>query len=199
MRRVVIGLTGVLGSGKTTAAGYFKRLGADVIDADKIAHQVLADKGIVKKITSYFGEDVLRNRKIDRKKLAGIVFGDGTKLKKLCGIIHPVVLKRIKKILKKSGKGVVIIDAPLLIESGLHKAMDAVIAVRIKQSAQLKRCLRLGYSEEEALKRIKAQMPQHKKLRYADFIIDNSGSRKEVKKQVLEIWKKYVKGGNKNG
>lgn len=190
MKPYVMGITGNLGSGKTTVAGYFKNLGSKVIDADKITHGVLLNKGIKEEIVAAFGKGVLENKRIDRKKLAKIVFNNKGSLRKLCNIVHPPILKRIRKIIKDYRKKVTVIDGPLLIESGLHREMDKIIVVSINKKDQISRCIKLGYSKNQALKRTKTQISLRQKLRYADFIIDNKGSKLETKRQVLEIWRK---------
>ena len=186
----LIGITGGLGSGKTTIAGYFKNSGSKVIDADKVTHAVLLNRGIKEEIVATFGKGVLKNGRVNRKKLAKIVFNNKGNLRKLCNIVHPPILKRIRKITRDSKKKITVIDGPLLIESGLHREMDKIIVVSINKKDQIGRCIKLGYSKKEALKRTKAQMPLRQKLRYADFIIDNNGSKLEAKRQVAQIWKK---------
>lgn len=191
----LIGITGGLGSGKTVIAGYFKNSGSKVIDADKVTHAVLLNKGIKEEIVATFGKGVLKNGRVNRKKLAKIVFNNKGNLKKLCSIVHPPILKRIRNIITNSKKKIIVIDGPLLIESGLHREMDKIIVVSINKKDQIGRCIKLGYSKEEALKRIKAQMPLRQKLRYADFIIDNNGSKLEAKRQVAQIWRKLNENG----
>lgn len=186
----LIGITGGLGSGKTTIAGYFKNRGSKVIDADKITHAVLLNKGIKEEIGATFGKSVLKNGRVNRKKLAKIVFNNKGSLRKLCNIVHPPILKGIKKIIRGSKKKITVIDGPLLIETGLHREMDKIIVVSINKKNQIDRCVKLGYSRNQALKRTRAQMPLRQKLRYADFIIDNNGSRSETRRQVKEIWNK---------
>ncbi len=193
MKPYVIGITGNLGSGKTMVAGYFKNLGSKVIDADKITHGILLNKENKEEIVAAFGKGVLKNKRIDRKKLAKIVFNNKGSLRKLCNIVHPPILKRIRKIIRDSRKKVTVIDGPLLIESGLHREMDKIIVVSINKKDQMSRCTKLGYSKNQALKRTKTQISLRQKLRYADFIIDNNGSKLETKQQVLEIWRKINK------
>ena len=174
-------------------AGYFKNLGSKVIDADKITHGLLLNKENKEEIVAAFGKGVLKNKRIDRKKLAKIVFNNKGSLRKLCNIVHPPILKRIRKIIRDSRKKVTVIDGPLLIESGLHREMDKIIVVSINKKDQMSRCTKLGYSKNQALKRTKTQISLRQKLRYADFIIDNNGSKLETKQQVLEIWRKINK------
>jgi len=190
MKKQLIGVTGSLLSGKTTVSNIFKQKGFLVINADNIGHGILKNKEVIKKIVSCFGRDVLKNNKIDRRRLSEKVFSNYNILKKLNIITHPLILKGIWEIINKSKKKKIVIDAPLLIESGLYTKMDKVIVVLIDKSEQIKRCIKEGYSEKEASARIKSQYAQYKKMDFADFIIDSSSSKKETRKQALEIIKK---------
>jgi dephospho-CoA kinase len=187
-KRLIIGLTGNFGSGKTTVAKIFKLHGARVIDADKIAHTIIKPGSkAYKNLVSYFGRTILeKNRQINRQNLAKKIFSDRKALIKLNKITHPEIISGIKKEIKASQEKIVVLDAPLLIESGLDSIVDKIIVVKIKKDTQLKR-LASKYSRREILERIKAQMPQEKKLLLADFIIDNSGTITKTKKQVSKI------------
>lgn len=170
---MIVGLTGSFGTGKTTVARMFKKLGAEVIDADKIVHKFIDAS--------------------TRKKLAKIVFKRKAYLELLCKIIHPLVIKRIKKEIKqlKPKKNIVIIDAPLLIESGLHRIVDILIVVKAKKATQIQRAMRhMGLRKDEISKRIRFQMPLREKINLADFVIDNDGTIDETRRQVMDIWKK---------
>jgi len=192
-KKMILGLTGSFGSGKSTVAGMLRACGASVLDADKIAHRCLS-RGTVtyKKILSIFGTRILnRNKKIDRKRLAAVVFGNKALLKILNKIIHPQVISIIKEKLRRCDKKIIVIDAPLLIEAGLRRIADKLIVVKTSRPQQIKRIqkrMRLG--REEISKRIKAQIPLQCKVRLADFVIDNNGTRKQTQRQVKEIWKK---------
>jgi len=189
---MVIGITGSFGSGKTTVAKMFARLGAYAIDADKVYHSLIRrGKKCYKKIVRYFGKDILAGRgRIDMEKLGKIVFKDRSKLKLLNSITHPEITKEIKRIVKLNKGRFIIIDAPLLIESGFYKEVDRIILVANKRDDQVKRKSEsAGLPAQETLKRIRMQMPFKKKLAFADFIIDNSGSRRNTLTQVKEIWK----------
>jgi dephospho-CoA kinase len=189
---MIIGITGSFGSGKTTVAKMFTRLGAYAIDADKVYHSLIRrGERCYKKIVRYFGKDILaRSGQIDREKLGKIVFKDRTKLKLLNSITHSEIMKKIKRIVKSKKGKFIIIDAPLLIESGFYKEVDSIILVANKKKDQVKRIRESdGLPARETLKRIRMQMPFKKKLAFADFIIDNSGSRLDTLTQVKEIWK----------
>ncbi|MFA5147038.1 MAG: dephospho-CoA kinase [Candidatus Omnitrophota bacterium] len=190
-----IGLTGSFGTGKTFAASVFRRLGADVIDADRIAHRALK-KGspAYKKTVRLFGKEILgRNGDIDRKRLAGIVFGNPGKLALLNRIVHPVVTSRIKERIS-AGKRIKVIDAPLLIEARLTGLVDMLIVVKASRKAQIERCAKkFGMTETEITKRIRSQMPLQRKIEMADLVIDNSGTRSETRKQIMKLWRKVRK------
>jgi len=188
---MIIGITGSFGSGKTTVAKMFASLGAYVIDADKVYHSLIRQRGrCYKKIVAHFGKDILAERgRIDKAKLGKIVFKDVSKLRLLDSVTHPEIIKEIKRIVR-SKKGRVIIDAPLLIESSFYKEADRIILVANKKEEQVKRIREsVGLPAKETLRRIRMQMPFKKKLAFADFIIDNSGSRRNTLAQVKEIWK----------
>ena len=193
---VVIGLTGSLGTGKSTVAGMFANFGAEVLDADAIAHQLIGPQGAcTKSVVKIFGSSVLDGGNIDRRKLAGIVFHDPKKIKRLEGIIHPVVKKeisaRLRKFERSNNVEVVILDVPLLFESRLDRLVDYTVVVKASRQNQIKRARRkFGMSRGEALRRIRNQMPLRDKIRRADIIIDNDGPLTKTKNQVIEIWQR---------
>lgn len=195
-RKTILGITGSFGSGKTTVARIFKSFGAALIDADKLAHECLRrGSRTYKKIVRVFGTGILkRNKEINRKKLAGIVFDNKDLLTRLNRIIHPQVIKQIRQAIRKSKSNFLVLDVPLLIESGLHRIVDKLVVVRINRQVQLRRIKkRTSLGRAEILKRIRSQLPLKEKTRLADFIIDNSGSLKETRKQAEEIRRKLWK------
>lgn len=191
-KKVVIGLTGSFGSGKSTVARIFKSFGASVCDADKIAHSCIEPgKDCYKKIVGFFGKGILgADGAIDRRKLGALVFKDKHSLKKLDSFVHPRVIGLIRKQVKGFYSRFVIIDAPLLIEAGLGEAVDKLVVVTINQKEQVKRLRKKAHlGRADILKRVRAQIPLREKERLADFIIDNSGSISKTKKQVKQVWK----------
>jgi dephospho-CoA kinase len=189
-RRFVIGITGSFGSGKTTVARMFKRRGVGIIDADKIAHSLLKPgQEVYRRLVSVFGAGILtRDRRIDNRRLAGIVFNDTKALKKLNRITHPVIIQRIKDRVRKSTCRTFILDAPLLIEAGLAPTADAIIVVKATRANQMRRVRsRDSLSDREILQRIRHQIPLNRKIRLADFVIDNNGTMNETKEQVEQI------------
>lgn len=189
-KKIVIGVTGSLGTGKTTVSRYFGVLGAKVIDADKIAHRLLKPPSCVyKKIIRIFGSRILKKDKsIDRNKLSQIVFNSSLELKKLNKIIHPEVVRAIKKGISRSAKKAVVLDVPLFFEAGLEPLADKIIVVKTSRVKQLKRLLKkTSLTRQELFKRINSQIPLYDKVRLADFIIDNSGSLRKTKGQVKSL------------
>ncbi|MDP2921939.1 MAG: dephospho-CoA kinase [Candidatus Omnitrophota bacterium] len=176
---MVIGVTGSFGSGKTTVARMFAKLGAYYIDADRVYHSLLRhDSAMRKKIIKHFGETVTMSAgKIDTKKLAKIVFSDRAKLDLLNRLTHPAIKNKIKDMIRAEKTRDIVLEAPLLIESRFYREADIVIVIE-------------GREKEDALMRTRMQMPLNKKLAFADFIIDNSGTREKTFSQVREIWKK---------
>jgi len=192
--KLILGLTGSFGSGKSTVAKLLGVLGAQIIDADKIAHLVYKPQAAAyKKIVDCFGASILRRDKsIDRKKLSVIVFKKESSLKKLNAIVHPQVIRIIQNKLGAAKRNVVVLDAPLLIEVGLTSLVDKLIVVKISRKLQMERVLkRTGLARERILRIIKAQMSLADKVRFADFVIDNSGTIAETKKQVKQMWEKF--------
>lgn len=190
---MIIGITGSFGSGKTTVAKMFDRLGAYVIDADKTCHSLMKPGGkVYVEIIKCFGRVILNKAgRIDRKKLAGVVFKNRAKIALLNNIVHPEAIKEIKKLIRSNkGRGVIVVDAPLLIESGFYKKMDKIVLVKSILSNQVSRAvLTRDMGEKEITRRMRMQAPLKKKLALADFIIDNNGSKKKTLLQVKEIWK----------
>ncbi|NQU74289.1 MAG: dephospho-CoA kinase [Candidatus Omnitrophica bacterium] len=190
----VIGVTGSFGSGKTTVSKILKNLGAVVLNADKITHGVLANVKVRKKILAIFGKGILgKNKKINRRYLGEAAFKNKLLLAKLCKIIHPPVIQRMKSQIKhlrsKRPDVIVVMDAPLLIEAGLSNMVDKLIVVTVNRDLQIKRCKKsTGLDKKNILTRIKIQMPIKEKIRFSDFIIDNSGTEERTKRKVKRIW-----------
>ena len=187
---MVIGVTGNLGVGKTTVAGMFQRLGARVINADRIAHTLIKpDRPAYRKIIKAFGKGVLSGIYISRKRLSKEAFSDRQKLNTLNRITHPEILSVIKeKIRKQSGRQVLVIDAPLLIESGLLPWVDKLVVVKLRPDIQMQRLRRSGLTAGQIKKRLSFQLLQAQKIHCADFVIDNKGTKRHTEKKVRDIW-----------
>jgi dephospho-CoA kinase len=189
---LIIGITGGLATGKTLVADMFGERGAVKIDADDISHRVMdEDPAVKRELVDIFGEEILSGDNIDRRKMAKKVFCNKEELDKLCSVLHPAIIRRIKEEIKENKDKVVVLDAPLLIETGLHEMMDIVIVVFASYENQIKRAADRGISEKEAECIIAMQMPLAEKVKIADFIIDNdSDDIEKTKEGVEEIWQK---------
>jgi len=198
---LIVGLTGGIVGGKSTAASMFRDLGAKIIDADRLGHSVILPyKPAWKKIVKLFGKDILQNDlTIDREQLGKIVFTNQTLLKKLNEITHPEIIKLIKKKINlarnktHNQEKILIIDAALIYEAKIDRLMDKIIVVYIDEDEQIKRLIkRNNLSKKEALQRIKSQIPMKEKVKMADYVIDNSSSLDKTQKQVEKIWQSFV-------
>ena len=184
------GLTGGIASGKSTVAAILRELGFPVLEADRMAHQVIKPgQPAYDEVRSIFGDSILSaDRRIDRSRLAAIVFDDREKLNQLNAIIHPRVEQEMVRQfaeLESSGKhAAAFIEAALIFEAGLHKRLDGVLVVWCLPDEQITRLIERGVSEAEARRRIAAQMPVADKLALATERIDCSGSLEETRRQV---------------
>lgn len=196
--RLIVGITGSFGSGKTTVAELLKKqLGACLINADRIAHDVLKEKNIRDRLSKYFGDKIVgKDSNINTKALAKIVFNDRKSLEKLNQIMHPEIIRIIKEKINASKRKLIVLDAPLLIESSLHRIVNKIILVKTDITVQTTRLKKRGFSEEEIKARISKQLPFEEKIRFADFVVDNNESLKKTRQQVMKIarrlklWKK---------
>lgn len=196
---MTVGLTGGIASGKSLVAGELERLGARIVDADRISREVVrpgtpANAGIVEA----FGPEVLlEDGGIDRKKLGSIVFSDPRKLEVLNSITHPRIRERIRELVSEAERStpsaLIVIDAALLIERGLYSEMSKVIVVYVDEKTQAERLARRDHiTPEEAQKRIRSQMPLKEKLKYADYVIDNNGEPESTLERVREVYRELA-------
>ncbi|WP_408954979.1 dephospho-CoA kinase [Natroniella sp. ANB-PHB2] len=195
-----IGLTGGIASGKSTVANYLKELGAIVLDADKIAHRLMEPQQEVwQRVVKYFGEDILLpNNQINRDKLGEIIFNDSNAKEKLDQLTHPIIIREIKERLKKleQKNEIVIVEVPLLIEAGMIDLFEQVWLVYVPKQVQVERLMaRNDFDYQAAVARVESQMPLAEKKAYADIIIDNNVTKKELKKELRQLWNK-VKPNN---
>lgn len=194
MRKV--GLTGGIASGKSTVSRMFTELGVPVIDADVIAREVVAPGSrALEAIVDAFGEEVLTDEKsLNRARLGEIVFSDPAKKKVLERILHPEIIaeqdRRLRDLEREGRTPFAIVDAAVMIESGSWKRFDSIVVVDCDESQQISRLRhRNAMSEEEAVRRVNAQMPLSEKVKYANHVIDNRGSIDDTRKQVVELKK----------
>lgn len=188
--RTLAGLTGVFGSGKSAVARLFEPLGAEILDADRIAHEALLDgsalyPALAAKFPTAAGKDGM-----DRKKLAEIVFRDPGKRRELEALIHPYVFQRIAEEAADNSAPVIVLEIPLLYETGFDRNCDFCLVVKTSNEVLEKRLREKGFSSEEIRRRLEAQMPLEEKVKRADFVIDNSGDLEATRQQVEKIWKK---------
>lgn len=190
---VIIGLTGSIGTGKSTVAGFLKEFGAHVIDWDVLAREVVkphlrAWQGIV----DFFGEGVLNeDLTLDRQKLANMVFGDKEKVTKLNQIVHPEIYKEDERLTKEIGErdpdAIIVKDIPLLTKEARGSLFDKIVTVAAREEVQLERLEKRGMDIEDAKNRIKSQLPLEEKIKFSDFVIDNNGSMNETREQVEKL------------
>lgn len=191
---MILGITGSIGSGKTTVAKLFTKHWYYGINADEIGHIVIQENlEVYKKLLTFFGDRILdKNKNIDRNRLGDIVFNDIKKMKKLNSITHPAILKEIKNRIKEikqkcKDKTKIVIDAPLLLETNTKNLVDKIIVIKCNEDNILKRNKK--YPKEKIEKILKLQMPFKEKLKYADFAIDNNKDLEHMKNQVEKIIK----------
>lgn len=198
-----VGLTGGLASGKSTVAAFFRELGAFWVDADRIAHELTAPGGLAEReVVARFGGGIVSgDGGIDRKALAAIVFADTQALADLNAIVHPRVREEIARRIREaeamtSPAPVALVDAALLVESGVYRDLDALIVVSCDPDTQIRRAVGRGHlTEAEAAARVAAQAPLQEKLAAADYVIDNDGSLNDTKRQVRDVWAALLRVG----
>ncbi len=190
-----VGLTGSIAVGKSYVGEVFRELGAFVLDADQTSREVVEpNTDGLRLITKGFGDEILHpNGELDRIKLGAIIFADEAKRQLLNSIVHPLVIEKqndwLRRIESENSEAIGIIDAALMIESGGYKRFDQLIVVWCESDIQLKRLmLRNNLSAEDAARRIKSQMPQEEKKRYADFLIDTSDGFDAAKRQTRKVF-----------
>ena len=191
-----VGLTGSIAVGKSHVLRVFRELGCHVLDADRVAREVVAPgtDGLERVVDAFDGETLLqKDGNLDRAKLGAIVFADERKRLLLNSIIHPLVFEEQERWLRfcetADPDGIAIVDAALMIESGGYKRFDKLIVVWCRPDLQLQRLMsRDGLTHDEAEQRIASQMPQDEKKTYADFLIDTSNSYEETRLQTTEVF-----------
>lgn len=199
---LLIGITGGIACGKTEVSKVFQKKGAIILSGDKIGKEVVEkNKTILNELVHTFGKEILnKNQKLNRRKLGELAFSSRESKEKLNRIIHPYLLKelkkRIEKLREKKFEGVVAIDAALIVEWRLQKELDRLIFVESKREDKIKRLHNeKGYSRKEALDRIKSQLPEKTKKNLADFVIINDKGLNELKGEAEKIWNRLIEPG----
>jgi len=198
VRKPVIGILGGIGSGKSAVAVEFAKLGCAVIDADKIAHELLDEPSVKKEVICSFSQAILDHTgKINRKKLADAVFADGDKLLTLNRILHPLVLAQVERLIERYNRQqqvkAIVLDMPLLVEVGWDKRCDRLIFVNCDRKKRLERAKKMGVLGENQLKvRENFQISLDKKVTIADNTIDNNSGFSALARQVADIFSYIV-------
>ena len=187
-----VALTGNIGCGKSTVAGIFRELGAYTVDADELIRSFYR-KGhpVYEQVLKEFGEGILTQEgDIDRKKLADVVFSDREKLRRLEEITHTALYRKLEELFKRlPPSAVVVVEASLLIEKGTYRSYDKTVVVYAPYEVCRERALRKGFSGEDFERRWRNQMNIEEKVKYADYIVDNSDGIEKTRRQVEEIYR----------
>jgi len=190
----VIGLTGGIGSGKSTVSQFLAELGAVIVDADRVGHEAFKpDTDVWREVVAAFGRQILTtNGDVDREKLGETVFANPESLLRLNQITHPRTYEMVKAQLeeyRRQGVSVVVLEAPLLIEAGWSSLVDEVWVTVAPESTVLRRLKeRAGLSEQQSLARIHSQLPSEERIKHADVVIDNDCSLNELRVKVKRLW-----------
>ena len=196
----IIGILGGIGSGKSTVAAEFAKLGCKVIDADKIAHELLDSKSVKEEIVGLFGKAVLDSSgRIERKKLAGVVFASGDKLDSLNGVIHPLVLARAEELIEQYNQQnqvmAIVLDMPLLVEVGWAKRCDRLIFVDCEQKIRAERAKKKDFDENQVKIRENFQISLDNKASVADNAVDNNSDFSALVRQIADIFSDIMNNG----
>ena len=190
----IIGLTGGIGSGKSTVSHYLAELGAVIIDADKVGHEAYRpNTGTWRVLVKTFGNRILAaDNTIDRKKLGSVVFGNHEELARLNAIIHPQITRVVKKQIndyRRQGISVIVLDAPVLLEANAKSLVDEVWVVAADEANVIKRAMaRTGLPEAQIRARIRSQMSNEERMKRAQVVIYNDGTVKELREKVKQLW-----------
>ena len=196
----IIGIIGGIGSGKSTVAAEFAKLGCKVINADKIAHVLLKRKTVKEKVVAAFGRGVLDSKgEINRSKLGSIVFADSDKLSILNGIIHPLVMQRAEELIelykRQNQVKAIVLDMPLLVEIGWAKRCKRLIFVDCGQKIREERAKKLGFGKNQLKIRENFQISLDNKVSLADNMIENNSDFSALVRQVADIFSDIVNNG----
>jgi dephospho-CoA kinase len=199
-KKPIIGILGGIASGKSTVAAEFAKLGCKVIDADKIAHEVIEQKNIKKKIVDVFGSDVLNSAsEVDRKKLAGVVFSSAKKLSLLNNIVHPLVIAQVEQLIEQYNRRnqvrAIVLDMPLLAEIGWTERCDRLIFVDCSEKIRLKRAKKMGFNKNQIKIRENFQISLDNKKKLADNSIENNSGFSALVRQVADIFSDILDNG----
>lgn len=196
MMILIIGITGSIACGKSLVSNYLQEKGYTIIDADKIGHMALENDEVKKQLVNKFGKSILKDNEVNRVNLGKLVFENNENLKELNNIIHPQIRKNIsEQIQVHKNEKLVFVDVPLLFEAKFDDLVEKIIVVSLDDKIQLERLMnRNSLSKEEALQRIKSQIPVREKEKLGDYVVDNSFTQENTYNQVDRILKKLKLG-----
>ncbi len=189
-----VGLTGGLASGKSFVGRALAELGCHLIQADELGHEVLKPGGeAYAPVVAEFGAEILdADGAINRRKLGKLVFEDPERLERLNALVHPAVIRREEELMAelaaRDPHGIVVVEAAILIENGSYRRFDRIVLAVCRPEQQIERAVERGATREEALARLRRQMPLEEKRKYAHYVIDTSGSREETLRQVRQLY-----------
>ncbi len=193
---VIAGLTGNFGMGKSYVLSLFRDLGAVTLDSDHIVALLLKNDDVIRKITDLLGSEVVGpDGRLDKKAVAGRIFSDDTSKKKLEALLHPMVFEKIDAFTAaiKKRDCLVIVEVPLLFEGEYQGRFSKTVTVHTPEETAVERLVKAGLSRNEALARLRAQLPIEMKKAQSDYTIDNSGTKEETKRQVEEIYRLLIR------
>ena len=196
MMILIIGITGSIACGKSLVSNYLQEKGYTIIDADKIGHTALENDEVKKQLVNKFGKSILKDNEVNRVTLGKLVFENNENLKELNNIIHPQIRKNIsEQIQVHKNEKLVFVDVPLLFEAKFDDLVEKIIVISLDEKIQLERLMnRNSLSKEEALQRIKSQIPVREKEKLGDYVVDNSFTQENTYKQVDRILEKLKLG-----
>lgn len=196
MMILIIGITGSIACGKSLVSNYLQEKGYTIIDADKIGHMALENDEVKKQLVNKFGKSILKDNEVNRVTLGKLVFENNENLKELNNIIHPQIRKNIsEQIQVHKNEKLVFVDVPLLFEAKFDDLVEKIIVVSLDDKIQLERLMnRNSLSKEEALQRIKSQIPVREKEKLGDYVVDNSFTQENTYNQVDRILEKLKLG-----
>lgn len=196
MMILIIGITGSIACGKSLVSNYLQEKGYTIIDADKIGHMALENDEVKKQLVNKFGKSILKDNEVNRVTLGKLVFENNENLKELNNIIHPQIRKNISEQLQvHKNEKLVFVDVPLLFEAKFDDLVEKIIVISLDEKIQLERLMnRNSLSKEEALQRIKSQIPVREKEKLGDYVVDNSFTQENTYNQVDRILEKLKLG-----
>lgn len=196
MMILIIGITGSIACGKSLVSNYLQEKGYTIIDADKIGYMALENDEVKKQLVNKFGKSILKDNEVNRVTLGKLVFENNENLKELNNIIHPQIRKNIsEQIQVHKNEKLVFVDVPLLFEAKFDDLVEKIIVISLDEKIQLERLMnRNSLSKEEALQRIKSQIPVREKEKLGDYVVDNSFTQENTYNQVDRILEKLKLG-----